>query len=192
MGKGNRHYRKIKLWLARTWRKMATEKHSAHSIALGVSFGMFCSMIPTFGGQMVVAVILALIFRASKLAAILPTWITNPFTTPFIFYFNYIIGANVLGGSAKKEVYDSFLKLASPCVADGWWACIVEKFNESLRLGVDIYLPLLVGCTIVGVLLALASYPLVKRAMLAFQERRHRKRQKWLASLMSPASKKDI
>lgn len=59
-----------------------------------VYIGMMSAFFP-LPGQMLVALILALIFRANVPMAVALTWITNPFTTIPIFYAAYYIGAHL-------------------------------------------------------------------------------------------------
>ncbi len=54
-------------------------------------------MTPTFGVQMLLALLCAFIFRQNKIAALIGVWFTNPLTAPFIYGAEYEIGRVLLG-----------------------------------------------------------------------------------------------
>lgn len=66
------------------------------SLGRAVYVGVLCAFFP-LPGQMPLAIIGALIFRANVPMAIALTWITNPFTTIPVFWFAYSVGALILG-----------------------------------------------------------------------------------------------
>lgn len=65
-------------------------------IALGFALGLFVGMTPTLGVQMIIAAFLAALLGWNKISAAAGVWITNPFTAPFIYSFNYWVGARLL------------------------------------------------------------------------------------------------
>lgn len=67
-----------------------------HKVALGWGLGIFISFTPTFPFQMLLALIACSYFRANIPVAIFACWLTNPFTTPFIFLLQYKLGKFVL------------------------------------------------------------------------------------------------
>lgn len=66
-----------------------------HSLNKAVYIGVLSAFFP-LPGQMLLALIGALIFRANVPMALGLTWITNPVTTLPIFYAGYYIGASIL------------------------------------------------------------------------------------------------
>ncbi|WP_367103674.1 DUF2062 domain-containing protein [uncultured Psychrobacter sp.] len=66
-----------------------------HSLNKAVYIGILSAFFP-LPGQMLLALIGALIFRANVPMALGLTWITNPLTTLPIFYAGYYIGAKIL------------------------------------------------------------------------------------------------
>lgn len=66
-----------------------------HSLNKAVYIGVLSAFFP-LPGQMLLALIGALIFRANVPMALGLTWITNPLTTLPIFYSGYYIGAKIL------------------------------------------------------------------------------------------------
>ncbi|MGV6859710.1 MAG: DUF2062 domain-containing protein [bacterium] len=67
-----------------------------HSIAGAVAVGLFTAFIP-FPFQMLIAAVLAIIFRVNLLLSVVLVWITNPLTVAPIFLFAYKVGVWVLG-----------------------------------------------------------------------------------------------
>ncbi|CAM4147355.1 DUF2062 domain-containing protein [Psychrobacter arenosus] len=66
-----------------------------HSLNKAVYIGVLCAFFP-LPGQMPLALIGALMFRANVPMALALTWITNPFTTLPVFYAAYYVGALIL------------------------------------------------------------------------------------------------
>jgi len=86
-------FRQFKLNLIRLLRL----QDSPERIARGMALGLFIGMSPTFGVQMALAFVAALILSENKLAAILGVWVTNPVTAPFIYGLEYEAGRMLLG-----------------------------------------------------------------------------------------------
>ena len=68
-----------------------------HELALGISFGIFAGMMPILPFQTALALVLALVFKGSKITAALGTWISNPLNWYFLYYYSQKLGAYVLG-----------------------------------------------------------------------------------------------
>lgn len=66
-----------------------------HNLNKAVYIGVLCAFFP-LPGQMPLALIGALFFRANVPMALALTWITNPLTTLPIFYAAYYVGAKIL------------------------------------------------------------------------------------------------
>ena len=66
-------------------------RFTRRSVPRGVALGMVAGILFPVA-QIAIAAVLALPFRANVPAAALTTFITNPFTTPFIFVLAYQIG----------------------------------------------------------------------------------------------------
>lgn len=176
----------LKLWL----RRVIKQEGKPESIAAGVAIGTFISMTPMVGVQMIISVAIATVARANKIAAAAMAWITNPLTIPPIYYFNYRVGALVLGGETTAEVRAKF-DILGQAAADFQWVDFRESVGVVFRaiagLGGEILWPLILGCLVVGTILGLASYPLTLRAVLAFRERRARRSAKKLAPVTGGA-----
>jgi len=63
----------------------------------GAAFvGLFSAFIP-FPSQMLLAALIALVFRVNLPISVALVWVTNPITIPPMFYASYRVGAWVLG-----------------------------------------------------------------------------------------------
>jgi hypothetical protein len=66
---------------------------SPEAIARGLAIGLFVAFTPTIGVQLILAAALATLLGASRAAALVPVWITNPVTIPPIYGFTYMVGS---------------------------------------------------------------------------------------------------
>lgn len=85
--------RRIKYYYLRLIRLKGQPKE----LALGLALGVLAGSMPILPLQTWLALTLAFIFRASKIAAMLGTWISNPLNWYFLYLFSYKIGALILG-----------------------------------------------------------------------------------------------
>jgi uncharacterized protein (DUF2062 family) len=107
------------------------------------------------GVQMPIAVFFAALLKWSKISAAFGVWITNPFTSPFIYGLTYVVGARVLGLEAILSLPD-----------DLTWSTVRELLkNAPVIMGA-----LTVGGIIVGLPLAVLSYFLSHTAVNRYQE----------------------
>ncbi len=104
--------------------------------------GVFCAFVPV-PFQMVIAAMLAIWLRLNILIAVPMVWISNPLTIPPLFYFCYLVGARLLNIEASVLHFE---------LSYGW---LSERLAE-------IWQPFLLGCFVVGGVLALVSFLLVR------------------------------
>ena len=78
-------------------------------LALGMAFGIFSGMMPIIPFHMAFSVLLALVFKGSKITAALGTWVSNPLNWYFLYYYNYKIGASIIGLSENNRVFSSVM-----------------------------------------------------------------------------------
>lgn len=147
--------------IARIKAKLLAEIHAEaeeHAIAAGFAAGVFMSFTPFLFLHTAGAVLLALVFRWSKVAAVAGAWVNNPYTMPFVFYGCTWIGGRLLGvriRGIRFESWDikSIYLTAKPIVA-----------------------PLLLGTTLLGLLSAAVAYLIVYRVAVRIKSA-HRKAQ---------------
>ncbi len=113
------------------------------SIAMGIAIGLFFGSFP-IAGQMPLSALLAVFLRGNMPISLVATWISNPFTMPFIFTGNYYLGSWILG-------YDTV------SLADMSWT-----LDAILNLGKNILIPLFFGSTVLGIVLAISSYTIIR------------------------------
>jgi len=131
-------------------KKLVRVDDSPKRIARGVAIGVFWGIIPTFGFAILFSLPTAVLFRANKFSAILGTFVANPFTTPFIYAFEYKIGELILR--------------ATP-LAFSWGLFRLENL---LKLGRS----LLVGGSVLAIGIALITYFSTFRIILRYKRKR--------------------
>ena len=123
-----------------------------HALALGMALGIFTGMMPIMPFHMALAVTLALIFKASKVTAVLGSWINNPLDMYFLYSFNYRLGALILGHTEKSWVFSRIME----SVQQG------EEINvivgKIVGAGGIIIISFLLGGFVMGVACSLPSY----------------------------------
>jgi uncharacterized protein len=92
--------RSLRYMLLRLWRIPA----SSHSVALGCAAGVFAIFTPFLGFQMLLAALLALLFRGNVFASAVGTFAGNPLTYPVIWISTFTVGNLFLGDFAKAEI----------------------------------------------------------------------------------------
>ena len=178
------------------FRKFVRLNDSPESIAAGASIGMFVGMLPVYGFQMIIAAALSTVARVNKVASVIPVWISNPLTIPPILYLQYKLGKLAVWGEEDPEIWHKIQKLAR---AAGEVSILELKhtsrqvFVAARQLGWEVLWPVIVGSIISGLLLGLATYPLMRRATLWYrrkrEERRVRRRARLAAYLEEKAGK---
>lgn len=108
------------------------------SVSLAFAVGLFAAWIPT-PGQMAIAAILALYFKANLPIAVALVWVTNPLTMPPMFYFAYVVGLKFLGQDSPPADFNFS----------------VENIMPSLG---EIGGPFLFGCLILGIISSAIGY----------------------------------
>ncbi|MEC3908123.1 DUF2062 domain-containing protein [Tamlana sp. 2201CG12-4] len=117
-------------------------------IAKGFALGSFIGMIPIPGFQIFVAFGISKFLKVNTKAACIAVFNTNLFTGAFIFAFNYWLGKKVLGISSSFEMPKTIN---------------MQFANTILKAGTDVYISLVVGGVITGILFAFASYYILKQ-----------------------------
>jgi len=146
---------------------------SPEAIAMGAAIGVFVAFTPTVGFQMLIGALLATLVGANRPAAVIPAWITNPITIPPIFALTYWVGRLMLGGPDVSEVYGRLVDVVRGFGQLNFYA-IHEHLLEFLKIGVEVYVPMMVGGVLVGAVCGGITYPLALRAVRTYRRsRRH-------------------
>ena len=117
------------------------------SSAGGAAIGAFCAFIP-IPIQTLSAAALAILFRMNLPIAILFSFLANPITVPFIFFYSYKLGS-ILFGLEENQIINIIPKNTS----------IIEWFNT---IFLNIWEPLLIGCLILGLISSSITYFLIR------------------------------
>lgn len=150
---------------------------SHHAVAWGVAIGMIVAFSPTIGLQMFIAAGIAHLFGASKPAAVVPVWITNPVTIPPIYAFTYYLGTFLYDGPSASDVYAMLVDIAKSLGTLQVYE-VLDQATTFFHIGWDIYIPMCIGGLIVGIIAAAISYPVTLWSMQWFNDFRHHRKQK--------------
>lgn len=110
-----------------------------HYIAKGMGIGVFVSITPTIPLHTVIALALSFILRASKPAAILGVWFSNPFTMPFFYWGSYKLGTFIHDGPIPFDTK-------------------FESIWELMNLGIGFTIAMMTGGIIIGIAPGVAAY----------------------------------
>lgn len=142
--------------------RVILQRHdSPRQIAGGVALGTLVGFMPTIGGQMISAALLATLFRVSRIPAVVMVYITNPFTAIPIYGACYLLGVAILKpfgfeALALAEVKSFFV---TPEEADWtFWQMIYYKLMMMFNLGWKGMAPLWLGCLLIGAIAAVIMY----------------------------------
>lgn len=130
------------------------------------ALGLFCAYLP-IPGHALTAALLALLLRINIPVATVSTIVVNPLTIGPMYYLAYRVGQELLGIDPQPFEFE---------LSISW---LTEQFNE-------IWLPLTIGCLLLGTLLAIIGYvalDLFWRASLsdylAKRRKRREQRENW-------------
>lgn len=151
-----------------------------HRVARGIFAGTLISILPLPGLQFVFSALLAWAMRGNLLAALLCTFLSNPVTTPFIAVGSIGLGQWMLGQETVLSGWQIGRAFAD--AGRDLWHNVKSPFTEAtahwdglLRFWDTIYLPYLVGATLIGLVVALIAYYLTIPLVEAYQRARARR-----------------
>jgi uncharacterized protein (DUF2062 family) len=151
----------INLWIHR----LINFNESPYRIAMGCACGIFCSALPIFG-QTFISMIAARLLRASVIASIPWTWISNPLTTLPMWYGGYRLGIWLMPGKHKLLSHEEIQALMQNFDHMHWTQSLTllsTELWEALQ-------PLWLGSVVMGLAMATPSflllYYLTKRILL--------------------------
>jgi uncharacterized protein (DUF2062 family) len=172
-----------RLWFitVRGLRRAVLLADTPHRIAMGCACGIFASPLPLFG-QAFVGALAAKLLRGNVIASLPWTFLSNPFTTLPIWYGCYRLGMIITPGAWPLVSFERISDIVHRFNQLSW----SESFSNGWSLVVEIIVPLVVGATLVGIIAGVGSYFLIARMVVALQERRRVRRQKWVVAHLSP------
>ena len=131
-------------------------------IARGVAVGVWIAFTPFLGLHMILALALAVLFRANKVLAVLGVWISNPFTLLPIYGSAYLMGRFLVGrfhpsqaqpgqvGDLLGRVF-SLGNMVPRLHTAAFWEEVAKVFG---KIGIEVTL----GGFVLGTLFALVGY----------------------------------
>ena len=108
------------------------------TVVPAVAWGVFVAFLP-MPGHVIVAVLGSLLIRCNIPVAALTTFVSNPLTIGPIFYFSYLVGADLLGIEAGPFAIELSIAWLGSTFASIWQ-------------------PLVLGSVLVGSICALIAY----------------------------------
>ena len=108
-------------------------------------------MTPTIPFHIVVALALALVFKASKITAAVGTWVCNPLTIYPIYKYSYKIGSLILG-------FDNNGKFLTPLVEAINNVRLLDIATTILGAGGRVVSAFLLGGMLLGTIFSVPSY----------------------------------
>ena len=148
------------------WKRSELWAMNRNSLPMGISIGIFCAFLP-MPFEMIVAALLAIALGGNIIFAVSLVWISNPFTWVPLYTPCYWVGTKILNIQP--------LALSS---------------MSSLRINAELgfhYAALWLGCVIMGLLLALLNFFVLKliwrrQVQQEWSERQLRRKQKKIKS----------
>ena len=140
-----RYSNHFRSWLIKRYRRfyirLVRLKENPVAMSKGLAVGVFAGCFPLFGFQTFIGIILAVLFRGSKVAAAIGTWVSDPITYIPLYVLNFKIGKFLLGvESISSQDVD------------------LESLSSLMKSGYTFAITLLVGCFAVGVIAGIGSY----------------------------------
>ena len=139
--------------------KIKSLKGDPHYVAMGMAVGVFVAVTPTIPFHTVIALILAFALKASKPAAVIGVWFSNPITIPPLYYGSYKVGMLLLD---RNFIPDPG----------------VQSLQEMLKHGLDITFAMILGGALLGILPAIGAYFLTRQFFRKLRARKARRLQK--------------
>jgi len=112
------------------------------TIARGFAVGIFIAFSPFLGLHTVLTISLAFLVRGNRLVSLLASWICNPLTMIPILYFDFKVGEILLSSTIPFPTG-------------------IHTFKDIMYAGSQVAWPLLVGGHLIGLVLGLASFPII-------------------------------
>lgn len=155
---------------------------SPERIAKGIAAGVAISFTPLFGLHFIAAASIAWALRGNIFASLLATFFGNPFTFPMIVVSSIELGSFLLGSESTvrpREAMRAFTGLWAEIGQNAMAIFTTEPFHwEKMgKFGWDIFLPYLLGGTILGAVFGVAAYFLSLPVIRAYRKRRLKKLQ---------------
>ncbi|MEE8574167.1 MAG: DUF2062 domain-containing protein [Thermodesulfobacteriota bacterium] len=153
---------RLKRWCRYGYLRLLRIDDSPERIARSAAMGAFIGIMPTLGVGIILCIIGAFVFRLSKVAAVIGSFVMNPITTPIVWSLSMTLGGMI------------FWQDTAALVAHGGSQ---NPFSEQIGSAALMFVT---GNTILAVVIATAVYLTVKYGIIKHRVRKAAKRQKKL------------
>jgi uncharacterized protein (DUF2062 family) len=128
-------------------------------VALAFAIGVFFGFSPLLGLQTLLGITLAVVFRLSRVAVLLGTWVNLPFIVPVYYAVTTELGARMLGQTPPSTLADDMgLAVRQASLSIG-------GLEHVLRVLRPMLVPFTLGSTLGGLVLAGIAYVVVLSAL---------------------------
>ena len=118
-------------------------------ISVAMGFGVFMGIFPIWGFQMIVAALLAHLFKLNKIIVLAFSNISLPPFIPFIIYFSYAVGGLVMN-NPQEFTHETIYYLKGQ-IMDGNFYGTLNEFGYSI-------LQYIIGSILLGLLMGLSTW----------------------------------
>lgn len=156
---------RVALWPRRNWwrslqyvgKRVLRLSASPHVVAMGFAAGVFASFTPFIGFHFAICFAIAYLIGGNMVAAALGTWVGNPITFPFIWFYTYKFGNLLLHGNegalTMRQVSGRLIHLS--------FGNLIELLK-----------PMTLGGFMLGVPVAIIFYFIIRRLVFVYQRSR--------------------
>ncbi len=141
-----------------------------HYVALGLAIGVFVAITPTIPFHTLLTVALAILFNASKPAAILGVWVSNPFTVVFLYFACYKTGFLFFEGDSGA--FESIEILIHQLESDIHLNEKINYFSEFMKTQAKMFMVMNLGGILLGLPSGLITYIMTKSFFTRLREKR--------------------
>lgn len=156
--------------------KIIRSNHSPRDIAGGAALGAFVGILPTAGVAMLICLWAAPIMRVNTPAAMLATWVANPWTLPFFYIGGERLGALLLGRTsaiAGDKVMALFRNLS--CIWTFSDNASSGNVMHSTRTIITTFQNMYLGTAVLGILTASIIYWFALKMVLRYRNIKHKR-----------------
>lgn len=132
-----------------------------HYVALGMAIGAFIAVTPTIPFHTSLALLVAILLKASKPAAILGVWICNPLTVIPFYVGAYKVGCLFMNNSVAAM--ESVEKLIHRLESDVGFMDKVDLMMAFASEQLDVFLFMNLGGLILGLPVGIVTYYITRR-----------------------------
>jgi uncharacterized protein (DUF2062 family) len=151
------------------WHRLHRMHGTSVSIAAGLACGVGSAFSPLIGTHFVLAILLAWVVRGNAVAAVIGTFVVNPWTAPPVWFATYYLGSHLLGiDEGGADAFRHFVAMFRD-LTEAAFTLDGELFRTQVW---PVLLPMLVGSVPLGMVSGLATYLILEPTLRMVQARR--------------------